>query len=107
MRLYVNCKQDGQKIFLNLFAHTREEWRRKVGEYFLVECNCGYKGTYSVNDVFAEEGVSSVPAGAVLGGLIGLLAGPLGMILGGTLGTLLGATTDENEKMKVRKFNDS
>jgi DNA-directed RNA polymerase subunit RPC12/RpoP len=108
MRLYVKCTSCDQKIYLNVIADTRDEWREKIGEHFLVECrHCDYKETYSVDDVYAEEGVSSAPAGAVLGGLIGLLGGPLGMILGGTFGALLGATTDENEKRGVRKFNDS
>lgn len=110
MRLYVKCTSCDQKIYLNIIADTRDEWREKIGEHFLVECHhphCGYKETYSVDDVYAEEGASSALAGVALGGLIGLLGGPLGMILGGTFGMLLGTTADENEEREVRKFNDN
>lgn len=109
MRLFIKkCKNCGQKIYLNVFAHTREELRRKIGDPFEVKCNhCGHIDTYWADGVYAEEGPPSLPAGAIIGGLIGLLGGPLGLIIGGGLGALLGANADENEGRMVRGFNRS
>lgn len=109
MRLYVRrCENCDKKIYLNVFAPTREKLREKIGEPFKLKCNhCGYVGTYLVDDVFAEKGAPSLPAGAIIGGLIGLLGGPLGLIIGGGFGAFLGATADENEERLVNRFNRS
>lgn len=109
MRLFVKkCENCHQKIYLNVFARTRKKLRLEIGESFEVKCNhCDYIGTYWVDDVWAEEGPPSLPAGAVIGGLIGLLGGPLGLIFGGGVGALLGANADENENRMVRRFNKS
>ena len=41
------------------------------------------------------------------GGLIGALGGVPGVIIGGLIGALLGKSTDEEDKIKTDKFNES
>ncbi|VUT27698.1 MAG: hypothetical protein SYNGOMJ08_00248 [Candidatus Syntrophoarchaeum sp. GoM_oil] len=107
MRLYVRCGHCGHRIYLNIVVGTRGELETHIGSrYFTISCShCGINKTYSVHDVFAEVGQSSLPAGAILGGLIGLVGGPIGTLLGGTVGSILGASADEEEKKRVRRFN--
>lgn len=63
--------------------------------------------SFSVNDVFAESDEGGLTAGAIIGGVIGLIAGPGGAIVGGTLGGLLGNSNDKDERNKVQRFNNS
>lgn len=107
MRLYVRCGHCGHRTYLNIVVDTRIELETRIGSrYFTMSCShCGISETYSVNDVFAEVGQSSLPAGAILGGLIGLIGGPMGALVGGTVGSIVGASADEEEKKRVRRFN--
>lgn len=109
MRLYIKaCKNCDNKIYIDAFATTPDELRKNIGKTFKVKCNhCEYIGTYKAYDVFAEEGSPSLPAGAIIGGFIGLFGGPFGLLIGGGLGALLGANADENEKKMVIRFNSS
>ena len=109
MRLYVKCKKDSsKKIYLSVYAETPKELIQKIGGYrFDIECPyCGEIHTYSINEVRAEKGpLSAVPAGAIIGGIIGLLGGPLGLLLGGGIGAWMGANADAAEEERVNRFN--
>lgn len=107
MRLYIDdCCYCHQRIYLNITAFTRTELANKIGYSFEVECPvCHNRAIYSVDRVFAESGQSSVPGGAILGGLIGLIAGPEGALLGGLIGSAVGANADEEDKKRAQRFN--
>jgi len=107
MRLFVQCKSCNSRIYLNITAPTREGLADKIGGHeFEIRCPYCKKYTpYTVNDVFAEKTLPATPAGAIIGGLVGLVGGPLGMFIGGTLGTLWGANADEKERKIVNGFN--
>ncbi len=107
MRIYIEeCHYCHRRIYLNVFASTRTELANKIGYSFQVQCPlCGNYSVYTVDNVFAEMGQSSVPGGAILGGLIGLVGGPLGALIGGAIGSTLGANADEDEKRRVLRFN--
>lgn len=110
MRLYIReCNHCKRRIYLSIIAPTRERLAGRIGYSFEIECPyCRKKFSYHrISEVFAEQGPPATPAGALLGGLIGLIGGPSGMIIGGTLGTLWGANADEEERKKVNRFNRS
>jgi len=101
MKLYV--VQNNQKRYLNLTANTRRSLAHKIGgELF-------YLGNtrYSVYDVFAESEGNNAATGAVVGGFVGALGGPIGILIGGALGGLFGNSTDDDDILKVKKFNMS
>ena len=106
MRLYVeHC---GRAIFLGLTAADRNQLAEKIGYVFQVECpDCGVYHSYTVKEVYAKRGPTSTAAGAIMGGLIGLLGGPLGMLIGGLGGTAWGARTDQEEDRRVDMFSRS
>lgn len=102
MRLYINSPNN-KKIYLNIIAPTRTELRNMIGDdLFHIE-----DVLYSVNNVYAERGKNETATGAVVGGLVGALAGPVGIILGGVIGGLIGNSTDEDENVKIARFNNS
>ena len=106
MRLYVICKHCGRKIYLNMVASSRREIAQKYGKFLSITCRfCHSKNTYSVNEIFAEPGVSNVPAGAIGGGLVGLLGGPLGILIGGGIGALIGGSLDAEDVERANRFN--
>jgi len=109
MRLYVVCRECGDKIYLDIVANSRKELLEKVGKYsFEVRCyHCGTLNYYTVNEVIAEPSVGTTLAGAGLGALVGgVLGGPIGLLLGGALGGAAGANTEEQEKENARRFNE-
>lgn len=107
MRLYIeDCIYCHQRIYLNVTASTRVELANRIGYYFEVECPfCHHHQSYSVDRVFAESGQSNVPGVAILGGLIGLIAGPEGALLGGLIGSAIGAKADNEDRGRVQHFN--
>ncbi|MEA2033506.1 MAG: hypothetical protein U9N41_07995 [Euryarchaeota archaeon] len=108
MRLFVECHHCHRRIYLGITAEGRNELIQRLGSSdFEVECpHCNYSDTYSVNEVFAVES-NVLPAGAIIGGLIGLLGGPIGLIIGSSAGALLGASADAEDQRKARLFNES
>ena len=109
MRLYVEqCNNCNRRIYLNITALDRSQLANRIGYSFEIQCpHCRNYSYHTVDEVLAEPGPSATPAGAILGGLIGLIGGPLGMLIGGGLGTLWGANADEEERRKVNRFNRS
>ena len=101
MRLYVEDEY-GNKIPLDISARTRRELANKIGRTFYI----GNK-RYSVNNVYAEPDNNDTAAGAVIGGILGLLGGGLGVLIGGAAGGLIGGIRDNEEKDKVSQFNNS
>ena len=102
MKLFV-IDNNETKIYLRKIANTRFELANKIG---------GTKFTlrgrrYSVNDVKAEAESSDTAAGAILGGLIGLIGGPIGVLTGTTIGGLIGNSSESEENKQVRTFNRS
>ena len=103
MRLYVQDTETHQKVFLDQLARTRVELAQLIGgAWFSLQGK-----TYHVNQVIAESGENNTATGAIVGGLIGLLAGPAGVILGGVIGGTLGKSSDNDDLSSVRKFNQS
>jgi len=110
MRLFIReCKHCRNRIYLNVTASTRKHLAERIGgSEFEIQCShCAQYTYYTINDVFAEQSVSATPAGAIIGGLVGLIGGPLGMLIGGVFGTLWGANADEKERRIVNRFNRS
>jgi hypothetical protein len=109
MRLYVGqCNHCQERIYLAITAPSRDQLSEKIGHSFEIECpHCHSLSSCEVTDISAEPGPSSTPAGAILGGAVGLIGGPLGMVVGATLGTFWGADADEGDKKKVIRFNRS
>ncbi|NUM82043.1 hypothetical protein HUU42_14700 [bacterium] len=102
MKLFVE-DQSGQKTYLNTKAATRHELKILIGSERFRLAN----QIFSISDVQAEGDTSSTAAGAVVGGLLGLLAGPIGVLIGGGVGAAMGATSDEDDRKKVQRFNQS
>jgi hypothetical protein len=110
MRLFVGrCNHCQERIYLPIAAPSRDQLAHQIGDYsFKIECpRCHNHSSYEVKEVSADPSPSSTPAGAILGGLVGLIGGPAGMLVGASLGTLWGAGEDEEEKKKVIRFNRS
>ena len=103
MKLYVVNPNTKQKVYLNLIASTRHGLVNQIGG------NNFYLGDnlYSVLDVCAENESNSTATGVIVGGAVGALCGPVGIIIGGLLGGLIGNSSDENESVKVKRFNNS
>ena len=108
MQIYLPCSNCNKKILLNSPARTRGELASIWGDHFHIACpHCNYQGLYSVTHVYAEVRDKSAAAGAIIGGLIGLLLGPEGALIGSAIGGAGGFAKDEEEKKKVQRFNES
>ena len=107
MRLFIRrCNHCGRRIYLSIIASSREQLADRITYSFEIQCpHCRNYSYHTVEDVFAEIGASSVPPGAILGGLIGLVGGPLGALIGGALGAGAGAGADNTDRERVRRFN--
>lgn len=102
MRLFVYNKYN-QKIYLDLAAPTRAHLAAALGgEFFYIG-----QDFFSVNQVYAEVDNNDTISGAVLGGLVGLLGGPIGLLIGGVAGGLVGKNREDEETIKVKRFNSS
>jgi hypothetical protein len=101
MKLYV-IDPNNNKVYLNLEAETRNQLSHYLGSHQFYANNF----IFNVNQVWAET-TDKTPAGAFVGGLIGVLAGPIGIIAGGILGGIIGNDTTKTEKQKVDIFNNS
>ena len=103
MKLFVVDKTTNQKVNLNLLASTRGELVRLIGSPWFT-----FNGhNYHVNNVFAVADSNDTITGAIVGGVIGLLAGPIGIIAGGLLGGAIGNGGDKTEISNVDNFNSS
>ena len=103
MRLFV--RSGSHKLYLTIVAPTRSELAQRLGsEWFTMG---EHSHTFHVSNVEAEASASNVPAGAVVGGLIGLLAGPLGLLTGSIVGGAIGNNSDRNEIAQIQRFNNS
>lgn len=104
MKLYVNDKQTGERVYLNLTAPSRNELINKIGSHWFT-----INGqNFSVQEVYAENtDGDNTTSGTVVGGLVGILGGPLGIFLGGLLGGAIGNSSDNSEKERVKLFNNS
>ncbi len=72
MRLFVSCAHCGNKIYVSNPSKTRLE----LPALFFLRCPiCGQAIQYTPGDVYAEASDLNIAGGALLGGLVGLLAG--------------------------------
>lgn len=101
MKLYINTPNGKTRI--NVVAPTRAALAQRIGSRYFQVGN----RYYNVQDVYAEKDAEQTAAGAILGGLLGLIAGPAGVIGGGVLGGLIGNEADVKEKQKIDTFNRS
>lgn len=104
MRLYV--ERNGEKIYLppEATTPTRRQFSLRIGGYDSFK----YKGsTYAVREVRAEAEWTNPAGGALVGGIIGALAGPAGAIIGALVGGAAFGSPTEAEQAKVKRFNES
>ena len=102
MKLYVTG-QDGNRIYINVLASTRQELANRIGSpWFIV-----HGQTFHVNNVRAQTSGSNTASGAVVGGLIGILAGPIGILAGSILGGAIGNGSDKTENAQIMYFENS
>ncbi|MEL4304416.1 glycine zipper family protein [Methanococcoides sp. LMO-2] len=105
MKLYVICTC-GEKIYLEFDSPIR--LRSDLNSYMTVKCpRCRNRRRITNRNVYAEKSSSDATTGAIIGGLIGLLAGPEGALIGAGLGSLIGADSNKNDDNAVRRFNRS
>ncbi len=103
MKLFVLNTATGQREFLNVVVASRQELANYIGSpWFNLNGN-----QYHVHQVIAIPEKNNSTAGAVIGGLIGLLGGPYGALAGGVIGGALGLEGDKSEDQKVNYFNQS
>lgn len=103
MRFFVTNKATRQKVYIALVANTRDDVRRQFPSgWFSV-----HNYDYHVSEVVAEPDVYNVPPRAVIGGLIGILAGPVGMVVGAGMGGATGYNKNNQEKRLANLFNHS
>ena len=106
MKLYVISKVTKQKTYIDVTVNTRQDLRNRFhGNWFTI--NDGYN--YNLSEVYAEPEteITNTAAGAVIGGLVGLLGGPLGLLIGAGLGGVVGNSSDTSEAQRARIFNSS
>lgn len=103
MRLFVNFPNCG-KVYLTVCV----EYRSLLPPVLQVKCpKDDVVMIFVRNQVMAEaDGVATI-GGAIIGGLIGILAGPIGILAGGVLGGLVGSGAEAQDKEAVRRFNES
>ena len=102
MKLYVIHPKTGQKIYLNITAKDRQELAYKIESKNFTINNI----SFNVNDVYAEAENNNGLTGAIVGGLLGVMAGPIGMLIGTTAGYWL-ASEKYSEAGQVKHFNES
>ena len=103
MRIFVRNPTTGLKEYLSSIANSRSELARNIGSpWFTFNGN-----QYHVHQVIAETDTNNTATGAIIGGVIGLLAGPFGILVGGVLGGALGNENDNTEIGRVNYFNHS
>lgn len=102
MKLYIK-DPNGNRIYIRHIAPSRPVLAQKLGAR-----DFSLQGRrYTVNDVIAENDGTKTTAGAVIGGILGLIFGPVGVIGGGAIGGLIGNTSDTNEENQANEFNKS
>ena len=104
MRLFVKCKQCGNKIYLSSNAKNRIELPMLI----ILKCpsiTCNRENTYWRNDVIAEPDLNAA-SGAILGAAFGLLLGPDGAVVGGLLGAAVGSRREKEDLEAVNRFNN-
>lgn len=96
----------GERVYLTYSNPIIE--RRDISPSFTIICpKCNSQEFFSNRDVYAEPDAPDATSGAIIGGLIGLLAGPEGAIIGAGIGAMIGAGTRERDQAAVRRFNQS
>lgn len=111
MKLFVICRNYREKVYVTFNNPVFE--RRDISPSFTIICpKCNSHEFFSNRDVYAEpdapEATSgAITSGAIIGGLIGLLAGPEGAIIGAGIGGMIGAGARERNQNAVRRFNQS
>lgn len=108
MKLYVKCDQCHNYIYLDTTASTRRALSQRLrSKSFYLTCPyCQHTRDYRINDAHARVGSSGIPAGAIIGVILGgLIAGPPGLAIGSVAGATFGSASDKIEKRKVDTFN--
>ena len=103
MRLYIEDKNTGEKVHLQLSAKSREELVHELGSTYFNVNDVQYK----IEDVRAEVGADSATVAALIGGFIGALGGAPGVIAGSAIGAFLGSGQSAQEKKEAELFNES
>lgn len=103
MRVFVECRHCGARIYLDEVYDSPNDYPDQIR----LSCEeCGRDAFYRREELRAEEGTNATAAGALLGGLAGSVGGPVGVAIGAGVGGVLGQNQDQQEKERVREFND-
>ncbi len=106
MKYYIICKKDREKIYLRL--NNLIPTRNHFVDSFSVYCpTCASYELFRNNDIIAETETLDISAGAILGGLIGMMISPVGAIIGTMLGSLMTGNFRIRENIAIRRFNRS
>lgn len=98
------CPRTSQRIYLSLNVEKRSQ----ISEYFTIYCPFdGETHEYRRIDVVAEPILGASVGGTIIGGLIGaIVAGPLGAILVGGAGLVTGSRAEQEERLRVQRFEE-
>lgn len=103
MKLFVRNRFSGVPLYLSVVASSRYQLANMIGSPWFTLHN----QNFHVNEVIAESTSSNIAPSAIVGGIIGMLAGPAGILIGGLAGGLMGNEGDKAESQKVTIFNNS
>jgi uncharacterized protein YcfJ len=102
VRLFVRCPITGQQLILSYIATSRSQL---PATFHLQNAACGHVHTFTRFQVQAESTPGATGAGAILGGLVGLLGGPIGAILGVLAGGGIGSNAERADREAADRFN--
>ncbi|QKY17892.1 YMGG-like glycine zipper-containing protein [Halorubrum sp. CBA1229] len=101
MKVYVECSQCGEKIYLDDVRDKRTDYPAS----FRLKCgHCDQEKFYNRNQLEAEPDGNSAAIGTLLGGATGALAGPVGAAIGAGVGGVLGSVSDNEDQQRVEEF---
>lgn len=104
MKYYITCKNCSRKFNVATNALTRSD----LPTNFNLTCPfCRQINSCNPWDVYTETSILGSQGMAVLGGLVGLLAGGAGALLGAGLGAAVGKKNEEKDREAVERFNSS
>lgn len=107
MKLFCKCNICHKKMTLDVVTQSRQQLANVRGVSFNAACPyCNNQSHYHVNSIRAESSYQKAAgAGAVIGGVLGILAGPIGIFIGAAAGGLGGGGIRLTDKNEVDFFN--
>lgn len=101
MKVYVECRECGEKIYLDDIRDHRSDYPPTIQ----LKCSrCKSQLLYSRDELEAETNGNMTATGTLIGGVAGALAGPIGAAIGAGAGSILGNNAEEEDKRRVKNF---